>query len=175
MSLSTSSNVFNSSSFVNMIVLTTFPSLTAFLCTAKLQSVHVPGRNFDLFTKAVSCRLRAQIEELDIRVAQKEKERLKDREAVDGRRTLAEVNKLNAKRNMENALKNITSRPEGSRALTSDGVDPFSRRPTRPMNYWSTKKNIAGGMSLHSRSPVGSQGPLDFVDVFERMEILGKT
>ena len=91
------------------------------------------------------CRLEIQIAELDNRAAQKDKERAKDREAIEGRRTLAEVNKLNAKRNMENALKNITSRPEGSRALTTDGVDPFSRRPTRPMNYWSTKRNIAGG------------------------------
>ena len=81
-------------------------------------------------------------------MAQKEKERLKDRETVEGRKTLAEVNKLNARRNKENALRNITSRPEGSRTLTADGVDPFSRRPTRPMNYWSTRKNIAGGTIL---------------------------
>lgn len=94
------------------------------------------------------CSLEVQIAELDIRAglkAQREKDRHKDKEAAEGRKTLAEVNKQNAKRNMENALKNVTSRPEGSRALTSDGVDPFSRRPTRPMNYWSTKRNIAGG------------------------------
>lgn len=92
--------------------------------------------------------MQAQIAELDLRAgqrAQREKEKRREKEAAEGRKTLAEVNKQNALRNMENALKNISSRPEGSRALTSDGIDPFSRRPTRPMNYWSTKRNIAGG------------------------------
>lgn len=78
---------------------------------------------------------------------------MRDKETEKGKKSLAEVNKQNALRNMENALKNVTSRPEGSRALTSDGVDVFSRRPTRPMNYWSTRKNIGGGELVCPISP----------------------
>ncbi len=51
---------------------------------------------------------------------------------------MASVNKKNAARNFENAFKNVGARPEGA-LLAADGVDPFSRRKTRPMNYWATK------------------------------------
>jgi hypothetical protein len=81
---------------------------------------------------------------MDVRAslkAQRERDLRGAGDAEKGKKTLAEVNKLNALKNMENALKNVTSRPEGSRILTSDGIDPFSRRPTRPMNYWKTKKD----------------------------------
>ena len=86
-----------------------------------------------------ACRLDQQIAELEARATARAKGTQKVPEA--GKRSLAEVNKQNALRNMENALRNVTSRPEGSRNLTADGVDPFSRRQTRPMNYWSTKRN----------------------------------
>lgn len=66
-------------------------------------------------------------------------------EGEPGRKSLAEVNKQNALRNMENALKKVTSRPEGSRTLEAGGVDPFSRRQTRPMNYWSTNRRSTAG------------------------------
>ena len=52
---------------------------------------------------------------------------------------MAAVNKKNAARNFQNAFKNVGARPEGARTA-DDGVDPFSRRKTRPMNYWNTNK-----------------------------------
>ena len=52
---------------------------------------------------------------------------------------MASVNKKNAARNFQNAFKNVGARPEGARTA-DDGVDPFSRRKTRPMNYWNTNK-----------------------------------
>lgn len=82
------------------------------------------------------CRLEAQIAELEARSEARAARDRRDAEA--GKMTLAQVNKQNALRNMENALRNVTSRPAGSRALAAGGVDPFSRRQTRPMNYWST-------------------------------------
>lgn len=75
-------------------------------------------------------RLGQQIAELEVLAAER---------GADKRKTgMASVNKKNAARNFENAFKNVGARPEGAR-LASDGVDPFSRRKTRPMNYWATK------------------------------------
>ena len=45
--------------------------------------------------------------------------------------------------NFENAFRNVGARPEGARTA-DDGVDPFSRRKTRPMNYWTTRRADAG-------------------------------
>ena len=87
------------------------------------------------------CRLDQQIAELEMRANLRAKRQVALKIPEGGKRSLAQVNKQNALRNMENALRNVTSRPDGSRALTADGVDPFSRRQTRPMNYWSTKRN----------------------------------
>ena len=90
------------------------------------------------------CRMDAAIAELDVKLEQrnqKERDRLEqEREKDKGKKSLAEVNKQNALRNMENALKNVSSRPDGARGLNAEGIDPFSRRPTRPMSYWSTKR-----------------------------------
>ena len=84
-------------------------------------------------------RLDAQLTEIQARMAGASR-------GVDSRSFgMAHVNKKNALRNMENALRNVTSRPEGSRALTAEGGDPFSRRQTRPMNYWSTKRKTDEG------------------------------
>jgi len=61
---------------------------------------------------------------------------------------MASVNKKNAARNFENAFKNVGARPEGARTA-DDGVDPFSRRKTRPMNYWTTKRKQAAADGAH--------------------------
>ena len=53
--------------------------------------------------------------------------------------------------NFENAFRNVGARPEGARTA-DDGVDPFSRRKTRPMNYWTTKR--AGGAGAGARLPL---------------------
>ena len=91
-----------------------------------------------------ACRMDAAIAELDEKLEQRnqrERDRLEqEREKDKGKKSLAEVNKQNALRNMENALKNVSSRPDGARGLNAEGIDPFSRRPTRPMSYWSTKR-----------------------------------
>lgn len=89
-------------------------------------------------------RLDLQIAELDMRANLRAEKQKAEKVSQPGKRSLAEVSKQNQLRNMENALRNVGSRPEGSRILTADGVDPFSRRQTRPMNYWSTKKNASG-------------------------------
>ena len=75
-------------------------------------------------------RLGQQIAELEVLAAER---------GADKRNTgMASVNRKNAARNFENAFKNVGARPEGAQ-LAADGVDPFSRRKTRPMNYWATK------------------------------------
>ena len=52
---------------------------------------------------------------------------------------MARVNRLNKARNFQNAFQNVGARPEGARTA-DDGVDPFSRRKTRLVNYWTTNK-----------------------------------
>ncbi len=54
-------------------------------------------------------------------------------------RDMARVNRLNKARNFQNAFQNVGARPEGARTA-DDGVDPFSRRKTRLVNYWTTNK-----------------------------------
>ncbi len=97
-------------------------------------------------------RLSEQIAELEAAAA----ERAAERRNVG----MASVNRRNTNRNFENAFKNVGARPEGAR-LADDGTDPFSRRKTRPMNYWSTKRKQAetngancacGLLPFHSRS-----------------------
>lgn len=78
------------------------------------------------------CRLREALAELEARIQTNAK--------ADMRNSgMASVNRKNAARNFENAFKNVGARPEGARTA-DDGVDPFSRRKTRPMNYWTTKR-----------------------------------
>ncbi|CAL8470100.1 g9642 [Coccomyxa elongata] len=77
-------------------------------------------------------RLGQQIAELEMLAAERGADKRKHNTGM------ASVNKKNAARNFENAFKNVGARPEGAR-LAADGVDPFSRRKTRPMNYWATK------------------------------------
>lgn len=60
---------------------------------------------------------------------------------------MARVNKLNKARNFRNAFENVGARPEGARTA-DDGIDPFSRRKTRPMNYWNTNKQKGGGSGV---------------------------
>ena len=52
---------------------------------------------------------------------------------------MSHVNKKNAEMNFNNAFRNVTSRPDGSK-LNATGLDPFSRRKTQSQNYWSTKR-----------------------------------
>ena len=77
---------------------------------------------------------------------------------------MANINRRNATANFDNAFRNVGARPGGAlaaavAAATED--DPFSRRKTRPMNYWNTKRaagdtNSAcpfwgGSMGYHGR------------------------
>jgi hypothetical protein len=81
-------------------------------------------------------RLSELIQSLDLRLQPKgKKNRLEE---------LAHINARNKQRNFENALHNVGARPEGSTTKTADGIDPFSRRTTRPQLYWSTKKHNPG-------------------------------
>jgi hypothetical protein len=58
---------------------------------------------------------------------------------------MAHINAKNKQRNFENALHNVGARPAGiGSAASLTGVDPFSRRNTRPTNMWSTKKHSKG-------------------------------
>lgn len=57
---------------------------------------------------------------------------------------MARVNRLNKARNFQNAFQNVGARPEGARTA-DDGVDPFSRRKTRLVNYWTTNKQKGAG------------------------------
>ena len=79
-------------------------------------------------------RLAERIAELEVAAAEKAAERRNS--------GMASVNRRNANRNFENAFKNVGARPDGAR-LAVDGTDPFSRRKTRPMNYWTTKRTQA--------------------------------
>jgi hypothetical protein len=93
-----------------------------------------------LIARKVTCdalcsRLAEQIAELEAAAAEKAAERRNS--------GMASVNRRNANRNFENAFKNVGARPEGAR-LAADGTDPFSRRKTRPMNNWTTKRTQAG-------------------------------
>ena len=104
----------------------------------------------------------AAIAELDDKLEQRiqrERDRQEqEREKDKGKKSLAEVNKQNALRNMENALKNVSSRPDGALGLNAEGIDPFSRRPTRPMSYWSTKRrSSATGATTCGRSEYNMQ------------------
>eukprot|EP00884_Botryococcus_braunii_P003974 jgi/Botrbrau1/13578/Bobra.0307s0002.2 len=67
---------------------------------------------------------------------------------------MAHINARNKQRNFENALHNVGARPEGSKTLTADGVDPFSRRRTRPQVYWSTKKHNSAQLSVETTTVV---------------------
>ena len=78
----------------------------------------------------LACRLELQLHALG------DREQARQREEKNN---MAAVNKKNAARNFQNAFKNVGARPEGARTA-DDGVDPFSRRKTRPMNYWNTNK-----------------------------------
>ena len=78
----------------------------------------------------LACRLELQLHALE------DREQARQREEKNN---MAAVNKKNAARNFQNAFKNVGARPEGARTA-DDGVDPFSRRKTRPMNYWNTNK-----------------------------------
>jgi hypothetical protein len=79
-----------------------------------------------------TARLQEQLQELEARIQA-------DRRADVRNTGMASVNRKNAARNFENAFRNVGARPEGARTA-DDGVDPFSRRKTRPMNYWTTKR-----------------------------------
>ena len=57
---------------------------------------------------------------------------------------MAGVNKRNAARNFDNALKNVSARPGAAAAIAQQGDDVFARRSTRPMTYWATNKNKGG-------------------------------
>ncbi len=78
------------------------------------------------------CRLQEQLEAVEAKIQT-------DHRADMRNVGMASVNRKNAARNFENAFKNVGARPEGARTA-DDGVDPFSRRKTRPMNYWTTKR-----------------------------------
>lgn len=45
--------------------------------------------------------------------------------------------------NFQNAFKDVSARPEGSR-IDAAGNDPFSRRKTESRNYWATRRKDAG-------------------------------
>lgn len=81
------------------------------------------------------CRLEAQLIALE--------QKGQDKKPREEKGNMANVNKKNAARNFQNAFKNVGARPEGARTA-DDGVDPFSRRKTRPMNYWTTNKQQRG-------------------------------
>lgn len=52
------------------------------------------------------------------------------------KKDLNKLNHRNAQRNFQNALTNVSARPGGRAAQSTDDV--FARRSTRPMNYWAT-------------------------------------
>ena len=79
----------------------------------------------------VICRLEAQLEVLGQQGQPKPPRK--------DQRDMARVNRLNKARNFQNAFQNVGARPEGARTA-DDGVDPFSRRKTRLVNYWTTNK-----------------------------------
>lgn len=71
-------------------------------------------------------------------------------EEVKGRRrghSMAELNKRNADANFKNALDNVSNRPggaTGTQDVKASTLDPFSRRATRPVVYWTTKRQQPG-------------------------------
>ena len=75
-------------------------------------------------------------------------------------RDMARVNRLNKARNFQNAFQNVGARPEGARTA-DDGVDPFSRRKTRLVNYWTTnkQKGASAGVPAACRVPLQSSLP----------------
>ena len=85
----------------------------------------------------LACRLALQLHALE------NQEQARQRKEKNN---MASVNKQNAARNFQNAFKNVGARPEGARTA-DDGVDPFSRRKTRPMNYWNTNKQRGAAAS----------------------------
>lgn len=56
------------------------------------------------------------------------------------RRSMANINKRNAARNFDNALKNVSARPGEVTRTAQSGDDMFARRSTRPMTYWATNR-----------------------------------
>lgn len=71
-------------------------------------------------------------------------------EEAKGRRrghNMAELNKRNADLNFKNALDNVSNRPggaSGTQDVKASTLDPFSRRATRPVVYWTTKRQQPG-------------------------------
>ncbi|KAK2075759.1 hypothetical protein QBZ16_001500 [Prototheca wickerhamii] len=58
------------------------------------------------------------------------------------------INRKNRGINFQNAINNVSNQvlEDGAKAAASGSVlDPFSRRVTRPQNYWSTKDTSGGG------------------------------
>ena len=94
---------------------------------------------------AAQCRLEAQLEVLGQQGQVKPPRK--------DQRDMARVNRLNKARNFQNGFQNVGARPEGARTA-DDGVDPFSRRKTRLVNYWTTNKQkgtSAGKSLVHHR------------------------
>ena len=86
------------------------------------------------------CRVQAQLAELETQLAAQGG-------AVDGAtKSMAQINRANAARNFQNALRNVSARPGGAAAQGMDDV--FARRSTRPMNYWATGKKGARPASM---------------------------
>lgn len=119
--------------------------------------------------KARLMRDRDYAQQTDDREAYAEKEAaLADLEAqqagVDksARRSMANINKRNAARNFDNALKNVSARPGEVTRTAQSGDDMFARRSTRPMTYWATNRgkssSEAGPLAVNT-APNASKEP----------------
>ncbi|KAL6778742.1 hypothetical protein ACKKBF_B04830 [Auxenochlorella protothecoides x Auxenochlorella symbiontica] len=94
---------------------------------------------------------------------EKELKELEERiEVASARRGLGvgmeDINKKNRNINFQNALNNVSNKvlegPGGAtKAEGSKTLDPFSRRVTRPQNYWSTKGEEAGTAAEAASEP----------------------
>ncbi|KAL4425311.1 hypothetical protein ABPG75_009327 [Micractinium tetrahymenae] len=81
---------------------------------------------------------------------------------------MAELNKRNADLNFKNALDNVSNRPggaTGTQDVKASTLDPFSRRATRPVVYWTTKRqqpgeeaDAAGGGTADAPAAAEQQG-----------------
>ncbi|GAB4812971.1 hypothetical protein N2152v2_000017 [Parachlorella kessleri] len=98
-------------------------------------------------------RLDAVIEELDAAIVRAKTDRRKH--------SMASINKRNADMNFQNAIQNVSNKVEGAftAAAKSTTLDPFSRRATRPMVYWNTKRAGEGEEDIDGFADEGTQLP----------------